>query len=229
MPITDLGSIIPEGQIDPAIARDTEIAAAIGAHVAGIDPHPSFWSRIVAGFLSLTGGQKIEKNNPATSSDSYHQTQNHLTLTTNNASNPTLGFHRTPLSATALYHLGYGNDSLRIVNADGYNSPLLHNSNHVDLPGMHSVRCSIISTVVAAAGVETVVDIGVIPSEKIVGINVYILDNLGVSGIFYILKGGGGDFNPTPRVLDGWIRIPGVINGSQLVGDSVHFLVWHIP
>lgn len=42
MPITDLSSIIPESQIDPAIARDTETVAAIGAHVGASDPHPIY-------------------------------------------------------------------------------------------------------------------------------------------------------------------------------------------
>ena len=91
----------------------------------------------------------------------------------------------------------------------------------------HSVRCSIIRTTVAAVGVETFVGIGSIPAGKIVGINAYILDDLGVSGINYIFRGGGGDFSPNPRLVSGTIRIGGV-SASQLVGKPLHFLIWHL-
>ena len=91
----------------------------------------------------------------------------------------------------------------------------------------HSVRCSLISTVVSPVGTETFVGIGSIPAGKIVGINAYILDDLGVSGINYIFRGGGGDFSPNPRLVSGTIRIGGV-SASQLVGKPLHFLIWHL-
>ena len=214
--------------IPATIARDTEYIAADAAHVAAADPHPSLWSRIVNAFLALTGGQTITKNNPAPSPVSFAAGQNHLELRTTDGSNPILGFHRTGFTATALYHAGYGSESLRIRNADGYDSQLLHKVNHLDVPGFHSVLCTLISTTVAAVGTETVVGIGTIPAEKIVSISAQILDSIGATGIFFILKGGGGDFSPNPRLQSGSIRIPPV-TASQLVGDPLHILVWHIP
>lgn len=209
-------------------ATDPEVTAAVAAHTAAADPHPTLWNRIVNGFLALIGGQAIIKNNPAISAVSFAAGQNHLEIRTTDSSNPILGFHRAGYTATALYHAGYGSESLRIRNADGYDSQLLHKVNHLDMPGFHSVLCTLISTTVAAVGMETSVSIGTIPAAKIVGINAYILDNLGASGIYYILRGGGGEFNPTPRLVSGMIRLPAV-SASQLVGDPLHILVWYIP
>lgn len=121
-PLTDTD--IPE-----TIARDTETTAAIAAHVAATDPHPSLWTRITNAFLTLTGGQTIIKNNPAMSIFSYASGQNHLECRTTNGSNPVLGFHRSGFSATALYHLGYGDNSLRIRNADGFDGAIIHEGN----------------------------------------------------------------------------------------------------
>ncbi len=219
---------LTDADIPAAIARDAETTAAINAHTAAVDPHPPLWNRIVNAFLALTGGQTIAKNNPALSVASYAAGQNHLELRTTDGSNPILGFHRGGVSATALYHAGYGSESLRIRNADGYDSELLHKVNHLDVPGFHSVLCTLISTTVAAVGTETVVGIGTIPAEKIVSISAQILDSIGATGIFFILKGGGGDFSPNPRLQSGSIRIPPV-TASQLVGDPLHILVWHIP
>lgn len=178
--LIDLNSQIPDSRIPAAIARDTETAAAINAHVAAADPHAQYLLQ-------------------AEADARYRQT------------------------AVMIADAGISETIAR----DSEITAAL--SGHVNAPGFHSVQCSIISTVVAAAGTETAVSIGVIPAAKIVGINAYILDNLGTSGIFYVLRGGGGDFNPTPRLTNGWIRIPSVVNGSQFIGDPIHFLVWHIP
>lgn len=117
------------GIIPDEIARDTEVASAIANHASAADPHPNLWTRITNTFLSLTGGQRITKNNPTMSAISYNTTQNSLELMTSNGSNPIIGFHRGGFSATALYHLGYGNDSLRIINADGFDGAILHDGN----------------------------------------------------------------------------------------------------
>lgn len=278
MPITDLSSIIPESQIDPAIARDTEtdaamaahlaaadshpiylteaegdgryrrtavaitdaelpstiardseVTAAVNAHVAASDPHPSLWTRITNAFLALTGGQTIIKNNPSISAVSYAGGQNHTELRTTDGSNPAMGFHRAGFTATALYHLGYGNNSLRIRNADGYDSPLLHDINHVNVAGLHSVRCTLISTVVAAVGAETIASFSPIPFAKIVGIRCQMIENLGTSGMRFISKDNQGDFGAGSVYLNsGFIRVPAV-TASQLVGLPLHILIWHIP
>ena len=278
MPITDLGSIIPEAQIDPAIARDIETAAAVAAHagasdphpiyltqaegdaqyrqkavalvdsdipsaiardteyvaadaahIAATDPHPSLWTRIANAFLALAGGQAIIKNNPTMSAVSFQVGQNHLELRTTDGSNPAIGFHRAGFTATALYHLGYGNDSLRIRNADGYDSELLHNSNHVLIPGFHSVRCTLFSTIVAAVGSETIVSFSPIPFAKIVGIRCQMIENLGVSGMRFVSKDNQGDFGAGSVYLNsGFVRVPAV-TASQLVGIPLHILIWHIP
>jgi len=55
--------------------------------------------------------------------------QSNIEVVTDNASNPSIGFHRSGHSATALYHAGYGNNSLRIRNADGLDAALLHEGN----------------------------------------------------------------------------------------------------
>ena len=120
---------LTDADIPAAIARDTETAAAIASHIGAADPHPSLWTRITNAFLSLAGGQAIIKNNPAMSAGSYFNLHNHLELRTADGSNPILGFHRSGFTATALYHLGYGNNSLRIRNADGFDSALLHDGN----------------------------------------------------------------------------------------------------
>ncbi len=218
---------LTDGDIPAAIARDTEVTAGINAHVVVSDPHPSLWTRITNAFLALTGGQTIVKNNPGLSAVSYAAGQSHLELRTTNGSNPILGLHRAGFTATALYHAGYGSESLRIRNADGYDSELLHKVNHLDVPGIHSVRCTLISTTVAAVGLETTVSFSPIPFAKIVGISCQIVENLGASGFRFILKAGGGDFAPTPLLHSGFVRVPAV-SASQLVGLPLHILIWHI-
>lgn len=91
----------------------------------------------------------------------------------------------------------------------------------------HSVLCTLFSTVVAAVGLETVISFSPIAAAKIVNISAQIVENLGASGLRYILKAGGGDFSPTPFLRFGAIRIPAV-TASQLVGLPLHILVWHI-
>ncbi|WP_293134642.1 hypothetical protein [Microcoleus sp. bin38.metabat.b11b12b14.051] len=120
---------LTDADIPALIARDAETAAAIANHEAKADPHPSLWTRITNAFLALTGGQAIIKNNPAMSAVSYSAGQNHLELRTTDSSNPAIGFHRAGFTGTALYHLGYGNDSLRIRNADGFDGALIHDGN----------------------------------------------------------------------------------------------------
>ena len=226
--LTNLNSrSIVDADIPAAIARDSEVTAAVAAHVATADPHPSLWNRITAAFLSLTGGQRILKNNPAITNGSFSTPNNHLELTTDNRSNPILGFHIAGVSATALYHAGYGSESIRIRNADGYDSALLHEVNHLNVAGFHSVRCTLFSSVVAPVGSETVVSFSPIPFGKIVGISCQIIENLGASGFRFVLKAGGGDFAPTPILNSGFVRVPPV-SASQLVGLPLHILIWYI-
>ena len=118
-----------DGDIPATIARDAEFVAADLIHTNLADPHPNLWTRIANAFLTLTGGQTIIKNNPAMSPVSYTASQNSLEIRTTDGSNPILGFHRAGFSATALYHLGYGNNSLRIRNADGFDGAILHDGN----------------------------------------------------------------------------------------------------
>lgn len=137
MPIRKAPRPITVPDLPSGAATDPEVTAAVNAHVAAADPHPSLWQRIVAGFLSLTGGQRILRNNPPIGNTSFFGGANHIELTTDNGSNPILAFHKGGVSATSLYHSGYGNNSLRIRNADGYDSALLHDSNHVDTTDPH--------------------------------------------------------------------------------------------
>ena len=127
--LIDLNSQIPESRISGAMTTDAELLAAINAHEAKADPHPNLWQRIVGAFLSLAGGQRILKNNPAITNNSFSGGSNHLELATDNGSNPILAFHKGGVSATSLYHSGYGNDSLRIRNADGLDAAIAHDGN----------------------------------------------------------------------------------------------------
>ena len=118
-----------DADIPAAIARDSETTAAIAGHTALADPHPGLWTRITQTFLRLTGGQQVLKNNPAMASDSFLAPKNHLELATTDGSNPIIGFHKAGISGTALYHAGYGNDSLRVRNADGFDGAIIHDGN----------------------------------------------------------------------------------------------------
>jgi hypothetical protein len=113
----------------PELATDAEVAQAIANHEAKTDPHPNLWQRIVAGFLSLAGGQRILKNNPPITYASFLGGANHLELGTDNGSNPILAFHKEGISAVSLYHVGYGNELLRLQSADGLNAALIHDGN----------------------------------------------------------------------------------------------------
>lgn len=42
MPITDLSSIVPASQIDPAMASDAEVSSMIANHEAAADPHTQY-------------------------------------------------------------------------------------------------------------------------------------------------------------------------------------------
>lgn len=137
MPIIKKYRAIVDSDIPTAIARDAEVAAAIASHAAAVDPHPSLWSQMLATFARLAGGQQWLKNNSAISNASYVASQNHLELATDDGSNPIIGFHKGGRSATALYHAGYGANSLRIRNADGYDAELLHKVNHLDAVDPH--------------------------------------------------------------------------------------------
>ena len=120
---------LADADIPAAIARDTEVTSAIATHASATDPHPSLWTRITNTFLRLAGGQQVVKNNPAIANDSFLAAKNHLELATNDGSNPILGFHRAGASATSLYHKGYGDDSLRVRNADGFDGAIIHDGN----------------------------------------------------------------------------------------------------
>jgi hypothetical protein len=71
----------------------------------------------------------ISGDTPAINNSSYSTGQNHIELRTSNASNPILGFHRSGHTATALYHAGYGINSLRMRNADGNDGPIFSTFN----------------------------------------------------------------------------------------------------
>lgn len=42
MSITNLSLFLPESEIDPAMATDTEVNAAFAAHAASVNPHPQY-------------------------------------------------------------------------------------------------------------------------------------------------------------------------------------------
>ncbi|MCC3507567.1 MAG: hypothetical protein JGK23_33880 [Microcoleus sp. PH2017_19_SFW_U_A] len=69
---------ITDADLPATTATDAEVAQAIAAHEAKTDPHPSLWARIVAGFLSLAGGQRILKNNPPITYTSFFGGSNHF-------------------------------------------------------------------------------------------------------------------------------------------------------
>ncbi len=78
---------------------------------------------------TATGSYLFQRNNPAIINTSYAQGNNHIELRTTDASNPIIGFHRSGFTATALYHSGYGVNSLRIRNADGADGPIWWSGN----------------------------------------------------------------------------------------------------
>ena len=120
---------LADADIPAGMARDLEVTSAIATHIGAADPHPGLWTRIANAFLALAGGQVVIKNNPAPSAVSYAAGQNHLELRTTDGSNPIIGFHKSGFSASALYHLGYGDNSLRLRNADGLDAAILHDGN----------------------------------------------------------------------------------------------------
>lgn len=115
-----------------------------------------------------------------------------------------------------------------ITAADPHPGYLTQAEGDVRYEQLAQVKCSLVSGIVAAVGVESVVALPVtIPAAKIVHITAQILDNLGGSGTYFVIRGGGGEFSPTSRLVSGnSIRIPPV-SASQLVGRPLHFLVWH--
>lgn len=171
---------ITESQIPAAIARDTETAAAIAAHKAEADPHPNLWARITNAFVALTGGQQILKNNPAVSAGSFLAPANHIELATDNGSNPIIGFHRGGLSATSLYHSGYGDNSLRFRNADGFDSALLHDGNV-------GARCAVLNaTLPTTASANGTLSLGSIAPNKVVGLTAIATSAQGGGQFIYI-------------------------------------------
>ncbi len=106
---------------------------------------------------NIFGATLFDRNNPAISNSSYAVGQNHIELRTTDASNPILGFHRSGHTATALYHAGYGINSLRMRNADGNDGPIFSTFNDgagsgLDadlLDGLNSATANTASTIVA--------------------------------------------------------------------------------
>ena len=89
-----------------------------------------YQTSILGSQINLSGGSTLYlRNNPAISNTSYSVGNNHIELRTDNASNPIIGFHRSGYTATALYHAGYGSNSLRIRNADGNDGPIFSTFN----------------------------------------------------------------------------------------------------
>lgn len=90
--------------------------------------------------MTLDGANRrvgINVISPSSKLEIFHNTamangmydNSNIEVVTNDASNPSIGFHRSGHTATALYHAGYGNNSLRIRNADGLDAALLHEGN----------------------------------------------------------------------------------------------------
>lgn len=228
--LIDLNSQIPDSRIPAGVARDTETTAAINAHVATADPHPIY--------LTQTEGDSRYRQSAVALADGDIPAG----IARDSETTAAINAHVAAADPHAQYLLQsegdgrYRQTAVALTDADipaaiARDTEITAAVNaHVNVSGLHSVLCSVISTIVAPSGTETAVSIGAIPAAKIVGINAYILDDLGVSGIFYIFRGGGQDFNPaTPRLTNGWIRISSVVAGSQFIGDPIHFLIWHIP
>jgi pentose-5-phosphate-3-epimerase len=106
---------------------------------------------------TATGSYLFSRNNPAISNGSYATPNNHIELRTGDGSNPIIGFHRSGFSATALYHSGYGINSLRMRNADGNDGPIFSTFNDgagsgLDadlLDGLNSATTDTANTIVA--------------------------------------------------------------------------------
>ena len=105
----------------------------IGAHTTGTDnilfQVTDTGNTNINSNLTVTGGTNlINKNNPAMSNTSYLAGNNHIELRTTDASNPSIGFHRSGFTAVALYH--DANNSLRLRDANtGSDSLMWHSSN----------------------------------------------------------------------------------------------------
>ncbi len=230
---------LADADIPAAIARDAETAAAIAGHVAVSDPHPSLWTRITNAFLALTGGQAIIKNNPGVSSASYSAGQNHLQFRTSDGSNPILGFHRAGFTATALYHLGYGNNSLRIRNADGFDGAILHDGNIGDkIAG--SAKASLTDdstfllknrilrgTIRSDGGTGNQISLGTILQENVVGLTAMVA----VSSTIRMLPGN----TTSPGCYFDCVTASNAIqitttsnNSANLVGKSFAILVTYL-
>lgn len=116
--ITGLATVATTGNYNDLSNKPTSLPASGGDADAVDGLHGSNLYRLDG----ITNSQV--KNNPAINNSSY--IQGHTELRTTDGSNPILGFHKSGLSATALYHKGYGADSLRIRNADGHDYGILH-------------------------------------------------------------------------------------------------------
>jgi hypothetical protein len=219
------------GEIPDSITRDVELENAIANHVTLDNPHPSLWTRILDSFLALSGGQQILKNNPATSFLSFFGGRNHVELATNDGSNPAVGFHRGGISATTLYHAGYGDDSLHIINADGYQSPLLHNSNHVFDTTMHGVRTALLGmTTPARLNDLSFVSIGAINPDKILGITGVVVITSGTNKAV-VFPGGGGGVQQTYHlsVSNGLVVCRTTSDSTSVLGLPVKVTIWYQP
>ena len=209
---------ITDADIPASIARDSETAAAIANHEAKPDPHPIYltqaegdgrYRQSTVPLVNADIPEVIARDKEVADAISAHNTADWVHLDflwriflprdrTNQ--NPT--YVTQEETATAI-------------------------ANHLNAPGTHSVRCTLFSTVVAAVGSETIVSFSPIPFAKIVSVSCQMVENLGPSGFRFVLRGGGGDFAPGPRLLNGAVRLPPV-SASQLVGIPLHILIWHI-
>ncbi len=221
---------LTDGDIPAAIARDSEVAAALAVHTAATDPHPSLWGRITAAFLALTGGQRVLKNNPGVQDVSFLAPNNHLELATNNGSHPIIGFHRGGLSATALYHAGYGENSLRIRNADGFDGAIIHEGNigYKNAGSVGGIKTALLRGVAAAVNTPTSIPLSnEIAVAKIVAIFATLIEPNGLQqNPFYRIAGGGGWFSETPHIAGINVVVPPV-QASQLVGKPITVLIWY--
>jgi hypothetical protein len=227
----ELIDLNPPAEISDSITRDTELASAIANHAALSDPHPSLWTRIFNGFLRLTGGQQVFKNNPPLSNASFFASESHMELATSNGSNPIIGFHRGGRTAVALYHGGAGNDELRIRNNVGYDSPLLHDENHTLNTKVHGLRTAFFSmNTPTAVNSITTLSLGAIPLAKISHIAGIITNTSGTN--VSLTPDGGGGVAGTAYYLsasNGLLTCSTTADSASVLNKPVRVTVWYQP
>jgi hypothetical protein len=222
--------LIPS-DIPASQATDAEVTTEIEKHAAKEDPHPAFWTRILNTFMRLVGGQQILKNNPLIAYTSFLSSNSHIELATNDGSNPIIGFHRGGRSGTALYHAGYGKDSIKIINADGYDAELLHKVNHLDLPDVHGTRTAFLSLVIPnTINGSSSLPLGAINPDKIVKIDGMVVVTSGTNKALVPAGGTGVAGNSYfLSVSNGFIICRTTSDSASILGQTVKVTIWYQP